>query len=148
MPVNRKTLAKAQFFQFKVLFAEGDLVGQADQFAGVAHCGAEQVGERLKGRLGLLRPGANQGQHGVQRIEQEMRADAGIQGRQPRFGLGRREGAGAQFEIAEQDDACRHRQQHRPQRVGAIAEAEGLPERILREGQSGNQHDHGQLPEP
>ena len=45
LPVDRKTLAKAQFFQFKVLLAEGDLVGQADQFAGVAHGGAKQVGQ-------------------------------------------------------------------------------------------------------
>jgi hypothetical protein len=49
----------------------------------IAHGGAEQVGQGLQRCLGLLRPGADQRQHGIQRVEQEMRPDARIQGSQP-----------------------------------------------------------------
>jgi hypothetical protein len=45
LPVDRKALAQPQLFQFEVLLAEGDLVGEADQFAGIAHRGAKEIGQ-------------------------------------------------------------------------------------------------------
>ena len=66
LPVDRETVAEPQMFQLKILFAERDFIGQTDQFAGVAHRRAEQVGKRLQRGFGLLRPGSDQRQHGIQ----------------------------------------------------------------------------------
>ncbi len=112
-PVDRKTLAEAKIFQFEVLPAEFNFIGQADQFARIAHRRTEEIRECFERRLSLLRPGANQRQHGIQRIKEKMRADAGVQGGQPRLGLGWRKGTRAQLKIAEQQGRGCRRQQHR-----------------------------------
>ena len=68
--------------------------------------------------FGALRVAAHQRQHRVDAVEQEMRPDARLQRLQPRLGDGRRQRAGAQMEI-EQQDADREQAEQDPARQRA-----------------------------
>ena len=56
-----------------------------------------------------------------------MRPDAGVERRQPGLALGRRKGAGAQFEIAEQQGRRQHGQNRRPAGTDGIVDGNRLP---------------------
>ena len=59
-PVDRKTFAEPERFEFEILFAQRDFVGQADQLSRIAHGGAKEIGQRLERLFGLLWPGTDQ----------------------------------------------------------------------------------------
>jgi len=144
-PFDLQAFAQAQAFEIEILFAQGDFIGQTDQFARVAHGGAEQFSQRLQCGFGLLRPGANQREHGVQRIEQEVRPDAGIERGQPGFGLGWRKGAGAQFEIDQQDQRGGQGQQDDASQALVFAERQRLAVIIERDDQRATEQQHAAL---
>src|SRR2546421_10313766 len=84
-PMDTETLTQAQLLQIEILTAQRELVSESDQLAVVDHDGAEQLRQILQSALGSLRILANQGEHGVQSVEKEMRPDAGLKGLQPRL---------------------------------------------------------------
>ena len=86
VPDDAQPLAQAQLLDFGVALEQRDLVGQAHELARVRHQGAKQVRQVLERALGALRVAADERQHRVQAVEQEVRADARLQRLQPRFG--------------------------------------------------------------
>ena len=80
-----QAVAESQLLQREVLPAQLDLVGERHEIAVVAHQHAEQIGHVLERGLGALRVRAHEREHGVDAVEQEMRADARLQRLQPRL---------------------------------------------------------------
>ena len=78
------------------------------KLAVIGHQHAEQIGEVLEHGLGAPRVLAYQAQHGVDAVEQKVRADARLQRLQPRLGQRRRQRAAAQIEIADQNAGHEH----------------------------------------
>ena len=115
LPSHREPLAQAQLLEVQILPAQRQLILERDQLAVVGHHGAEQLREVFQRGFGALRLLANQRKHRVQAVEEEMRADAGLERLQARLGDRRREGAVAQMEVP--------REHSRPQR--GVAEAPG-----------------------
>ena len=74
-----QALAEAKLLEVQVLAAKLELVGERRQLAVVAHQHAKQVGHVLQRVFGALRLLAHERKHGVDAVEQEVRADAGLQ---------------------------------------------------------------------
>ena len=96
-----QALAQAQLLELEILAAQLDFARQGGQIAVVGHQHAEQIGHVLQRRLGALGLLADQAQHGVDAVEQEMRPDARLQRLQPRLGQRRRQRAVAQVEVVQ-----------------------------------------------
>src|SRR2546421_3633086 len=88
-----------QPLQVEILTAQRELVSESDQLTVVDHDGAEQLRQILQSALGSLRILANEGKHGIQRVEKKMRPDASLKRLQPRLGNRRRECAVAKVKI-------------------------------------------------
>ena len=88
--VDAQPLAQAQLLDARVLPAQRDLVGERRELAVVGHQHAEQFRQVLERVLGAPRIAADQRQHGVHAVEQEMRPDARLQRLQPRLDKRRR----------------------------------------------------------
>src|SRR5437660_6417388 len=74
-PIDTETLTEAQLLQIEILTAQRELVSESDQLAVVDHDGAEQLRQILQSALGSLRMLANEGKHGIQRVEKKMRQE-------------------------------------------------------------------------
>src|SRR2546430_2331070 len=90
-PMDTETLTQAQLLQVEILTAQRELVSESDQLTVVDHDGAEQLRQILQSALGSLRILANEGKHGIQRVEKKMRPDASLKRLQPHLGNRRRD---------------------------------------------------------
>ena len=96
-----QALAQAQLLEIEILAGQLDFALQRGEIAVVRHQHAEQIGHVLQRGLGALGLCADQAQHGIDAVEQEMRPDARLQRLQPRLGQRRRQGAVAQVEVVQ-----------------------------------------------
>ena len=76
LPLHDQAIAKTQILQGKVLPGQRDLFRERHQIAVVAHQDAEQVGQFFKRHLGATRIRTNDTEHGVERVEQKVGANA------------------------------------------------------------------------
>ena len=116
MPLDLKPVGEPQLLELEVLPAKLDLVGDGHELAVVAHQDAKEVGHVEERRLGPLRVGAHERQHRIDAVEQEMRADPGLQRLQARLGDRGRQRLRAKTEIEEQHAVDAKREQEVPHR--------------------------------
>ncbi len=120
VPFHLQALAQAQLFDCQVLPAQANFLFQGRHVAGVAHQHPEQVGKVFQRGFGATRLGADQRQHGVEAVEQEMRPDARLQRLQARFHQRRRKRPGAQLEVMLQCDTDQRGGQRALERMQAL----------------------------
>ncbi len=84
VPADAQPVAEAHLLDRQVALGQRDLVGQGDRFARVGQRVAEQLAQVFQHGLGLGRLLAHQRDRAVERVEQEVRADARLQLFQPR----------------------------------------------------------------
>ena len=109
-PLHAQALAKADLLNVQIAPRQLDFLRQRGAVALLGKSVAEQVRQVFQHALGLFRLAAHQGDGGVERVEQKVRANARLQLRQPRRGGRRRAAAHAPHQ--------RRRQHGRQQRSG------------------------------
>ena len=113
----------------------------------VAHQRAEEIGQLLQRRLGAPRLCPDQGQNGVQAVEQEMRTDTRRQGLEPRLGQRWRKGFDAQRKIEKHGPGHQPAQERRAQHAlpAPLVHRHETPEIKQQRGGSGRQQHHDRL---
>mmetsp|Transcript_119912 Transcript_119912/g.333652 ORF Transcript_119912/g.333652 Transcript_119912/m.333652 type:complete len:253 (-) Transcript_119912:4411-5169(-) len=116
VPDHAQPLAKADLLDRQVALGQLDLLGQRDGGAGIGQGHAEQFGQVFQHALGAGRVDPHQRDGAVQRVEQEMRADARLQLDQLRQGVRRALAVLAQLQPGQQHDrtAGSHRRHAAP----------------------------------
>ncbi|MNV49062.1 hypothetical protein D3C71_1410040 [compost metagenome] len=131
--MDAHALAETQGFDFQITFGECDFLGQRD-LLWPRQCSAEKVGEIQQQPLGILRSLMHQRSAGVERVEQEMRANAGLQRLQLSL-------FGADGELAGAPVVLEGRKSQQAERDDDPSEAEQGGEPVLRSnGQQALEH--------
>src|SRR5439155_770040 len=107
LPAHLEPLAETDLLDREVALRELDFFGQGHRFALVGECDAEQLSQVFEHAFGARRVEPHQAQRGIERVEQEVRADARLQLGKLRRRVGRQLGLRAQAQPLE------HRGRHR-----------------------------------
>src|SRR5688572_22111440 len=111
LPLDPQPLAQPQLLEVEILPAQVDLARERSQLAVIRHQHAEQGRHVFQHFLRPPRALADQGQHGIDAVEQEMGTYARLQRLQPRFRESGRKRAVSQLEVVEQRDGDEQHQQ-------------------------------------
>jgi len=109
IPIHIEAISKTQPLHIKIAGAQVDFIIERHQLFLLLHQHAEHVGDFLEHAFGAFRILANDPQHTVQTVEEEMRPYPGGQGVQACLGQGGRVQASAVIEIGEDDETADER---------------------------------------